>query len=719
MRNGKKRTADDRPFSRALPLSRREFLKSIGVLGGGIVVYVSLGSPAVPAQTGERRRTTGSVPGDFNAFIRIGADGKVACYTGKVEMGQGISAALAQILADELDVSYGSIDMVMGDTDLCPYDRGTFGSLSVRSFGPVLRAAAAEARAVLVALAAERLGSPAGNLTVQGGLIYDRTATGKRVTYAELTRGRIVERHVDQKPALKEEKEYLVAGTSPPSRDLLDKVTGRARYGADTRLPGMLYARILRPPAHGARLRSVDTSAAAKMKGVRIVEENDFVAVLHPTPDGVEKALKALRAEFDAVEKTPDERSIFDHILKTAPAGDVLTEKGSLEAGKGLAAKTFEHTYLDGYRAHAPIEPHTSTAAAEKGRVTVWASTQSPFRTRDRVGEALGLPPEKVRVIPTAVGGGYGGKNTNLEAVEAARLAFLTGRPVQVAWTREEEFFFDDFRPAAVVKIVSGLEGSGRIAFWNYAVYMAGDDGAETFYDVPHLREVSHGHWRGSPGVHPFATGPWRAPATITNTFAREVQMDVMAGAAGADPVQFRLAHLTDRKMRKVLSACEEKFGWTPSKGPSGRGVGVACAIRSQTYVATMAEVQVDTKSGKVQVERLVCAQDMGFAVNPGGAALQMEGCLTMGLGYTLSEELRFRGGEILDRNFDSYKLPRFSWLPKIETLLVRSDDTPSRGGGEPAIVGVGAAVANAVFDAGGARIFQLPLTPVRIRAAG
>ncbi|MHB8763744.1 MAG: xanthine dehydrogenase family protein molybdopterin-binding subunit [Deferrisomatales bacterium] len=713
-----KRAGADRPWSPALPLNRREFLKSLGLVGGGLVVYVSLGAPAVPAKVRERRRLTGTVPGDFNAFLHIGVDGRVACYTGKVEMGQGIDAALAQILADELDVDYGSVEMILGDTDLCPYDRGTFGSLSVRSFGPVLRAAAAEARAVLVGLAAERLGARVENLVVQGGLVYDRTATGRRVTYAELTRGQVIERHVDQKPAAKPEEEYRVAGASPPSRDLLDKVTGRARYGADTRLPGLLYARILRPPAHGARLRRVDASAAARMEGVLVVEEAGLVAVLHPTPDGAERALAAVRAEFDPGAGGPDGQSIFDHLIRTAPAGDLLTDQGSLEAGRGLAAKTFAHTYLDGYRAHAPMEPHASTAAADGDRVTVWASTQSPFRVRDSVGEALGLPPERVRVIPTAVGGGYGGKNTNLEAVEAARLAVLTGRPVQVAWTRGEEFFYDDFRPAAVVKVASGLDAGARIAFWDYAVYMAGSDGAETFYDVPHRREVSHGHWRGSPGVHPFRTGPWRAPATITNTFAREVQMDVMAAAAGADPVAFRLAHLSNRKMRNVLTACAERFGWTPAAGPSRRGFGAACGIRSETYVATLAEVRVEGETGRVRVERLVCAQDMGFAVNPRGAALQMEGCLTMSLGYTLSEELRFRGGDVLDRNFDTYELPRFSWVPKIETLLVRSDATPAKGGGEPAMVCVGAAVANAVYDATGARLYQLPLTPARVRAA-
>jgi len=716
MRDEKDATQD--LCSPALPLSRREFLKSIGVLGGGIVVYISLGDPAGLAQTQERRSQPGTAPGDFNAFVRIGADGRVACFTGKVELGQGINASLAQILADELDVSYGSIDLVMGDTDLCPYDRGTFGSLTVRSFGPVLRQAAAEARAVLIDLAAEHLQSPAGGLAAEGGIVYDKSAAGKRVTYAELTKGRLIERHVAERPTLKTEPEYRAAGTSPPSRDLVEKVTGRARYGADTRLPGMLYGRILRPPAHGARPRSVDASAAAKMEGVRVVEDGDLLAVLHATPDGAEKALKAIQAQFDRPEAKLDEKSIFDHLVRAAPAGDVLTQAGSIEKGRELSAEVFERAYVNGYLAHAPMEPHASTASVEDGKVTVWASTQSPFGTRDRVCAALGLPPEKVRVIPTAVGGGFGGKNTNHEAVEAARLARLTGRPVQIAWSRAEEVFYDTFGPAAVVRVTSGVDGSGRIVLWDCAVYMAGDDGAKPFYDIPNVRAVSHGHWRGAPGVHPFATGPWRAPATSTNTFAREVQIDIMAARAGADPLEFRLGHLTDGKMKNVLGSYAERFGWARGKGPSGRGVGVACGIRSESYVATMAEVEVDRGTGKVQVQRVVCAQDMGFAVNPEGARRQMEGCVTMGLGYTLAEELRFRGGEILDLNFGRYEIPRFSWLPKIETVLVRSDDTPSKGGGEPGIVCMGAVVANAVFDAVGARLYQLPMNPGRVKAA-
>jgi isoquinoline 1-oxidoreductase len=699
-----------------MPVNRREFLKSIGVLGGGIVVYVSIGQPTALAEG--RRRNRNQVPDDFNAFVRIGADGRITCFTGKVELGQGINASLAQALADELDAPYDSIDMIMGDTDLCPWDRGTHGSMTTRYFGPVLREAAAEARAVLIELAAERLGEPRERLKAEQGAVFDPTQAGKRVTYAELAQGKIIERHVEHRPSLKAESDFRVMGTSPPTRDLGQKVTGRAQYGGDVRLPGLLYARILRPPAHGAKLTQVDTAAAEKMAGVRVVRDGDWIAVLHEHPDGAQKALEMIRAEFERPRTNLDHDGIYDHLVKTAPGGSVESEGGSLETGKKLSAELFQRTYRNGYVAHAPMEPHASTARVEARKVTVWSSTQRPFGIRDNVAEALGVAPDQVRVIPTAVGGGFGGKNFNQEAVEATKLAQRTGRPVQVAWSRAEEFFYDTFRPAAVAKITSGIDASGRIVLFDFVVYMAGSAGAEQFYAIPHHREVSRGHWRGAPGVHPFSTGPWRAPGNNTNTFAKESQIDIMASKAGVDPLEFRVMHLQDRKMRKVLGACAETFGWTPAKTPSGRGVGVACGIRSGAYVATMAEVEVDRPTGRVRVARVACAQDMGFAVNPEGAKRQMEGCITMGLGYALAEEVRFRDGEILDLNFDTYEIPRFSWLPEIETVLVRADDTPPQGGGEPPIICMGAVIANAIYDAVGARLYDLPMTPERVKKA-
>jgi CO/xanthine dehydrogenase Mo-binding subunit len=324
-----------------------------------------------------------------------------------------------------------------------------------------------------------------------------------------------------------------------------------------------------------------------------------------------------------------------------------------------------------------------------------------------------------VRVIPPFVGGGFGGKTRNLQAVEAARLAKLSGKPVQVAWSRKEEFFYDSFRPAAVVRIRSGITEKGQMSFWDYHVYFAGERGSLQFYSIPnHSTTVYNASWTGGAGTHPFATGPWRAPANNTNTFARESQIDIMAAKAGIDPLEFRLQHLLNEKMQRVLKTAAEKFGWKPAKAPSGRGFGVACGIDAGTTVTTMAEVEVDRATGNVQVKRVVCAQDMGLVINPEGATIQMEGCITMGLGYALKEDIHFHGGEIHDVNFDTYEIPRFSWLPKIETVIIDNKDSDPQGGGEPAIVTMGGVIANAIYDAIGVRVFQLPMTPERIKEA-
>jgi isoquinoline 1-oxidoreductase len=692
-------------------ISRRDFLK---ISGGGIFILMTIGDTSVLAQESRGRP---QLPTDFNAFLRIGEDGRVSCFTGKIEMGQGVVTSLAQMLADELDVPLDAVDMVMGDSELCPWDMGTFGSMSTRYFGPPLRAAGAEGRHVLMQLAAERLERAVDELSVEDGVVYERANRKNSVSYAKLAKGKKIERYASGKVPLKTPDQFKIMGRSVTRRDALEKVTGRAQFAGDVRLPGMLYASILRPPSHDSKLVDVEVSAAREIEGVQVVEEEGMVAVLHEYPDVAEKALSQVKARYDTPPSELTDDTIFDHLLKVAPAGEVVSKDGDLGTGGRESEAVFEQTYLDGYKAHAPIEPHTAVVAVEGGKATVWASAQTPFRVKDEVAEVLGIPPEKVHVISPFVGGGFGGKTRNLQAVEAARLSKRTGEPVQVAWTRREEFFYDSFRPAAVVKIKSGVDKNGRIRLWDYHVYFAGERGSEHFYAIPHHSTVAHDSgWGETPGSHPFATGAWRAPANNTNTFARESQIDIMAAAAGMDAVEFRMRNLTDKKMRRVLETAAGKFGWKPATAPSGRGWGVACGIDAGTSVATMAEVEVDKRSGHVRVRRVVCAQDMGLAINPQGATIQMEGCITMGLGYALREDIHFKGGQVLDLNFDSYEIPRFSWLPKIETVIIDDPNSDPQGGGEPAIVTMGAVIANAIADAVGVRMLQMPMTPERIR---
>jgi len=695
------------------PLSRREFLK---LLGGGIVILFSVGDPLILEA---QRRRGQLLPDDFNAFLRIGEDGRVSCFTGKIEMGQGVITSLAQMLADELEVPFDTVDMVMGDTALCPYDRGTFGSMTTRFFGPPLRAAAAEARAVLIELAAEHLQVSPSQLKVKAGVVYHESERKKKVSYAQLTKGKKIARRLKGEALLEKPSDFTVMGEPMLRRDAEEKVTGKAKFTGDLREPGLLYARILRPPAHGAELTSVDTSGAKKVKGTRVIEDDDLIAVLHDDPELAEEALKQIKAQWMKPVAKVDENTIFDHLLKVAPEGEVVSEGGNLAKGEEISKAVVEETYLDGYVAHAPIEPHTALAKIEGDKATVWASTQTPFPLQEEVASVLGFPVENVRVIPPFVGGGFGGKTRNQQGVEAVKLAKLSGRPVQVAWTRAEEFFYDTFRPAAVVKIKAGLNGSAFITLWDYGVYFAGERGSQHFYDIRHHRTMSFGGgWRGTPGSHPFGTGAWRAPANNTNTFARESHINILALKAGVDPLEFRLKNLKDKRMIRVLQTAAKKFGWKPAKTASGHGYGIASGIDSGTYVAHMAEVEVDRKSGHVRVNRVVCAQDMGLSINPAGAKIQMEGCITMGLGYALKEDIRFKGGEIFDLNFDTYEIPRFSWTPKIETVVIDDREAAPQGGGEPAIICMGAVIANAIYDAIGARVFQLPMTPERVKAA-
>ena len=698
-------------------LRRRDFLK---LTGGGILVCVALGEASLLQEGGQRRAGRG-YPEDFNAYLLVGPDGRVTSFTGKIEQGQGANTALPMIVADELDVPLSSVDIVMGDTDLCPWDMGTFGSLTIRMFGPALRAAAAEARAVLIELAAEKLKVPADRLAAKDGVVYDKSNAKNKATYAELAAGKKIERHITPKPSPKPVAEWKVMGLPVLRRDAREKVTGKAKYAGDIRVPGMLYGRVLRPPAHGAVLKTLDASEAERVPGVKVVRDGELVAALHELPDVAALALTKIKAEYDKPELALDDKTIFDHLLKVAPAGKAVAQGGDLKEGEARASVLFDETYLNSYVAHSAMETHTALVSVEGDKARVWPSSQTPFRAKVEVAQALGLPPVNVRVISPFVGGGFGGKTFNLQAVQAARLAKITGKPVQVAWSRGDDFFWDTFRPAAVVKIKSGLDAAGKIVLWDYAVYFAGERSAAQFYDIPHHRTSVLGEWGGggaAAGGHPFAVGAWRAPASNTNVFARECQIDLMAARAKADPLEFRLRNLANDRMKRVLQAAADKFGWKPAASPSGRGLGLVCADYNGTYVATIAEVEVNRGAGAVRVKRVVCAQDMGQCVNPEGAAIQIEGCITMGLGYALTEEVHFKGREVLDLNYDTYEIPRFSWLPKIETVLVENSALPASGGGEPAIINMGAVLANAVFDATGARLYQLPMTKERVRDA-
>jgi len=694
-------------------IDRRDFMKR---LGAGITVAVAMCDfEALGAMVVQQRE----LPTDWNAFLRVAEDGSVFCYTGKIEMGQGIITSLAQMLAEELDVKVNRVKMVMGDTMLCPYDAGTWGSLTTRFFGPPLRAAAAEARAILLDMASERLAVPVDQLMVEDGSVFDSKNRRKSMSYAELTGGKKILRSLKEKPPLKKPSEFKVIGEPMLRRDSFLKVTGEAKYSADIRLPGMMYAAILRPPVHGARMLSVDTSPAEAIAEVEIVRDGDFIAVIHTFPETAMTAVNRIEAEWDVPEARADDKTIFDHLLKVGTDKRVNQEKGNRDHGREAARQIFETEFRDSYVAHAPIETHTATAVMEGDTMVIWGSTQTPFGSQGQVARALNMPLEKVHIKEVFLGGGFGGKATAPQVVEAARIAKLSGKPVQLIWTRGEEFFYDTFHSAAVIKVASGVDDNGKITLYDSDIYFAGGRSAELFYEIPHHRITVIGDGKGGREAHAFATGPWRAPGAHTNVFARECQIDIMAHGAGMDPLDFRLRNTNDPRVIRTLKAAAEKFGWTSLTSPSGNGWGMAVGFDSGTYVAMIGEVKVDEKTGHVQVLRVVTAQDMGLVINPQGAIIQVEGCVNMGLGYAFSEEIFFNGGDILVKNFNRYPITNFSMIPpKLETVLLDLPDEPPQGGGEPGIVTVGAMIGNAIFDACGARLLRLPMSPERVLEA-
>ncbi len=688
--------------------SRRRFLKN---LGGGVVVVFCLGELSFSSLFAQEGKTPEEL--DFNAYLRVKEDGRVDCFTGKIEMGQGIITSLAQVVAEELEVSIYDIDMIMGDTELCPYDAGTWGSLTTRFIDPVLRAAAAEAREVLLDLAAEHFGSDKTSLEVVQGVVSDKNDSSKKIAYAELTKGKKIVRGLTKKPELKKAKDFKLIGKPILSLDAEAKVTGKAKYSGDILLPGMVYASIVRPEVFGSKKIRVDASKLSDFAGVELVEKENLVAVVHSDPEVSKQAARSIQVTWDAPEAKVNQETIFQYLEDTIQDNKVFEEGGNLQLGKEASTIYREATYHDGYKAHAAMETHVATCYFEGDKVTIWASTQSPFGTQSSVAEALQMPLEKVHIKQIFLGGGFGGKSNSQQSIEAATISKLCGKPVQLVWSRKEEFMYDNFRTAAVVKVAGGTDSKGKLKVWDFDIYCAGTRGTELFYAIPNKRIRLF----NQADVHPFGTGAWRAPGNNTTTFARESHVDVMADAAGMNPLDFRLNNLENKEMIATLQLAAKTFGYDKEKKP-GVGYGIALGHDAGTLVAMIAEVFVDKETGEVQPIRIVCAQDMGQVVNPHGATLQTEGGITMGIGYALYEEIEFNGGEIITTNFNRYEITRFSKTPKIECVFIDKMDAKAQGGGEPAIICVGAAIANAVFDACGARVNRMPVTPERILAA-
>ena len=678
---------------------RRAFLK---VLGGGVLVC--LWPAPSPGQESGRGSGGRDLPKQVAAWLHVGENGRVTVFTGKVEIGQNIRTSLAQQVAEELGAPIEAIDLVMGDTDRTPFDMGTFGSRTTPTMGPQLRAAAAAAREGLKDLAAKRWSVAASTLEARDGKVTD-PASRRSLSFGELSRGEELVRDVEG-AAVSPPQNWKIAGTPLHKVNGRDFVTGRHRYSADLARPGMLHGKVLRPASFKATLTSADTSAAEKISGATVVRDGDFLGVAAPTLTAAEKALAAIRAQWNETAGQPGNADLFEHLKQTREPARDSHVVGSVEQALGTADVRLSRTYTVEYIAHAPLEPRAALAEWNGDRLSVWTGTQRPFAVREELASALRIPVEKVRVQVPDTGSAYGGKHTGDAAVEAARLAKAAARPVKVVWTREEEFTWAYFRPAGVLEATSGARRDGTLTAWEFHNTNSGPAAIRTPYDVANQKIEFHA------AASPLRQGSYRGLAATANVFARESHMDELAHALAMDPLAFRLKNLSDPRLKAVFEAAAETFGWGKTKAGPGSGFGIAGGVEKGGYLATCAEVAVDPATRQARIVRVVEAFECGAVVNPDGLKNQIEGAIVQGIGGALFEAIRFEKGRIENPHFAQYRVPRIPDVPKIEVVVLDRKDLPPAGAGETPLFGLAPAVAGAIFAATGVRLRGLPLSP-------
>jgi isoquinoline 1-oxidoreductase len=694
-------------------VGRRDFMR---LVGGGLVVVTTVPA-AIAQQESGRGGQARSDATSLSAWLHIDERGKVTAYTGKVEIGQNVRTSLAQAVADELRVPMESVAMVMADTDLTPFDAGTFGSQSTPRMSRQLARAAATARELLIDRAAETLNVDRASLTARDGRIV--AAAGRALTYGELTKGQQLTGVVAAEPSVTPVERWQVRGKPLVKVNGRAFVTGRHEFAPDIDRPGMLHGRIVRPDAVGSTLATLDDSRARALTGVTVVRDADLIGVVASSERLARRAAALIEATWTEPPAQPDSKTVYEH-LKTRPStgggrGGAPFTTGDVARAQRDAARTFEASYRIPYIAHVPLEPRAAVAEWARlrpeeggsgfgeagGKLTVWTGTQRPFGVRTELMNAFRLREDQVRVIVPDMGSGYGGKHTGDAAIEAARLAKAAGKPVKLVWTRAEEFTWAYFRPAGVIDVKAGVDAAGRLVAWEFDNWNSGSAGIRSPYDVPNQRIAFH------PSASPLRQGSYRGLAATANHYAREMHVDAIARALKADPVEFRLRHLKDERMRHVLLALAQTVGWPRALAP-GRAIGIACGTEKGSYVATAAELSRAASGFKV--ERLVVTFECGAIVNPDGLHNQVEGSIVQGLGGALFEAVDFRGGRIVNGSLAQYRVPRFRDVPPIEIVLLDRKDLPSAGAGETPIVCVAPAIGSAA-RAFGTVAAALPVT--------
>jgi nicotinate dehydrogenase subunit B len=731
--------------------SRRRFLKG----SGGLVIAFALAPRVALGQ--ERPRLPGSLNTNrrLDAWLRIDPNGTVTIFSGKIELGQGIGTALAQIAADELDVDLKRIDVVSGDTARTPNEGMTAGSLSMEQSGTAVRFACAEARDILLSAAATRLAAPVTDLRISDGVVA--TPGGASVTYWDLARDLDLKREATAGVRPKPASEHRWVGQNIVRRDIPKKFTGGAAYVQDVRLPGMLFGRVVRPPSPGAELLSVDEAAVRRLPGVvAVVRDGSFLGVAAEREEqaiGAREALKKSARWKEAASLPPSGDALYPHLMKAAVEAETVVDKPSPSAGE--AVKTLEALYVRPYQAHASMGPSCAVAQWREGKLVVWTHSQGVFPLRAELAKVFGVPAPDIRCIHAEGAGCYGHNGADDVALDAALVARATsGRPVKLAWMRDDEFQWEPFGSAMAMKLSGGVDAQGRVVAWTHelwshphstrpgasagvnllaARYLAqafpvvppadvpqpsggSDRNAVPLYDFPNVKVLKH-----YIAEAPLRTSALRTLGGYANVFALESFVDELAAAARVDPVEFRLRHMKDPRARAVIEAAAQRAGWKPGAagdGKRGRGFGFARYKNLACYCAVAADVEVDRATGRVKVTRVVSAVDAGQIVNPEGVINQIEGGIVQSVSWTLLEAIRFDRTRVTTRSWDDYPILRFVDVPQVEVVLLNQPAERFLGVGEGSQGPAAAAVANAIAHATGKRLRALPFTPDRVKQA-
>jgi nicotinate dehydrogenase subunit B len=739
--------------------SRRRMLAG----GGALVVSFSLGSAfaqdqAAPAPAPPPGPPPSPPPGSLkgapylDSWIRIDADGSITVFTGKAELGQGFRTACQQIAAEELDVPFASLKLITADTSRTANEGYTSGSNSMKDSGTAVQHAAAQVRALLIAEAARGLELPAESLKTDNGAVI--APDGRRLGYGDLVAGELLHVQAEAKSKLKDPADYRIMGQPFQRVDIPAKVTGGAAYVQDMRLPGMVHARVVRPPGYGAELTAYDSAAVEKMPGVvKIVRDGNFLAVVAAGEYQAVKAMRALSssAKWRETARLPKQDNLPE-VLTGLPSRDqTIFQQGNPSA---TGARTIEAVYTRPYQAHGSIGPSCAVAQSVNGAMTVWTHTQGVYPDRQAIAEMLRVPPASVRLIHVEGSGCYGHNGADDAAADAALIArALPGVPVRVQWMREQEHAWEPFGPAMVTRLKASLDGSGAIADWNFEVWSnthsmrpggagsllaaqqmaqpfalpaprplplpegGGDRNAIPIYKFPNARVVHH----FIPEM-PLRISAMRALGAYHNVFSIESFMDELAAAAGADPVEFRLKHLDDARGRDVIEKAAQAFGWQKGqKPPPGRGYGFAFARYKNlaAYCAIASEVEVNRQSGRPRLVRATASVDSGQVVNPDGLINQIEGAILQSMSWTLYESVTFDDARITSIDWQTYPILRFDAVPeRVDVHIINRPGQPFLGSGETGQGPAAASIANAITDATGKRLRDLPLTRKRIKNA-